>query len=148
MRMNYTMMGDTVNLAARLESSAKQYGVYNLVGENIYEKAKEEFVFRYLDLVKVKGKNIPVKVYELVGYKDKVDEKTLELLKIFENGLNLYSEQNWDKASIQFKKAEALEDHFTSRNTTPSSVYIERCAMFEENPPDKDWGGIWTMISK
>ena len=70
MRMNYTMMGDTVNLAARLESSAKQYGVYNFVGENIYEKTKREFVFRFLDFVKVKGKNIPVKVYELVNSKN------------------------------------------------------------------------------
>jgi adenylate cyclase len=148
MRMNYTMMGDTVNLAARLESSAKQYGVYNFVGENIYKKTKEIFVFRYLDLVKVRGKNIPVKVYELVDYKDKVEDKTLELLKIFENGLNYYSEQNWVKASIQFKKAEELEDHFTSRNTTPSAVYIKRCTMFIENPPGKDWDGIWTMISK
>jgi adenylate cyclase len=142
------MMGDTVNLAARLESSAKQYGIYNFVGENIYKKAKEKFVFRYLDLVKVRGKNIPVKVYELVDYKDKVEDKTLELLKIFENGLNYYSEQNWVKASIQFKKAEELEDHFTSRNTTPSAVYIKRCTMFIENPPGKDWDGIWTMISK
>ena len=69
MRMNYTMMGDTVNLAARLESSAKQYGVYNFVGENIYESAKDEFIFRFLDFVQVKGKNIPVKVYELVSEK-------------------------------------------------------------------------------
>ena len=59
MRMNYTMMGATVNLAARLESSAKQYGVYNFVGENIYESAKDEFIFRFLDFVQVKGKNIP-----------------------------------------------------------------------------------------
>ena len=148
MRMNYTMMGDTVNLAARLESSAKQYGIYNFVGENIYEKAKDEFIFRFLDLVKVKGKNIPVKVYELVAHKKKVDDATLDLINIFDKGMDLYTQQKWDEAIIQFKKADELEDHFTSRSTTPSAVYIKRCAMFKENPPDKDWDGIWTMLTK
>jgi len=148
MRMNYTMMGDTVNLAARLESSAKQYGVYNFVGENIYEKAKDEFIFRYLDLVKVKGKNIPVKVYELVAHKEKVEKVTLDLISIFEKGMDLYVQEKWKDAITQFKKAEELEDHFTSRNTTPSAVYIKRCIMFKDNPPDKDWGGIWTMLAK
>ncbi|MBC8467688.1 MAG: adenylate/guanylate cyclase domain-containing protein, partial [Candidatus Marinimicrobia bacterium] len=83
MRMNYTMMGDTVNLAARLESSAKQYGVYNFVGENIYEKTKDEYMFRLLDFVQVKGKNIPVKVYELISSKDDADNNMVNLVKTF-----------------------------------------------------------------
>ncbi|MCH2650212.1 MAG: adenylate/guanylate cyclase domain-containing protein [Candidatus Marinimicrobia bacterium] len=148
MRMNYTMMGDTVNLAARLESSAKQYGVYNFVGENIYEETKDEFIFRFLDFVQVKGKNIPVKVYELVSAKDNADNHTVNLIKVFEEGLDHYYQQQWDKALAHFKKAEGMEDHFTSRNTTPSAVYIERCTMFKDNPPGKDWDGVWTMTSK
>ena len=148
MRMNYTMMGDTVNLAARLESSAKQYGVYNFVGENIYEETKDEFIFRFLDFVQVKGKNIPVKVYELVSAKDNADNHTVNLIKVFEEGLDHYYQQQWDKALAHFKKAEGMEDHFTSRNTTPSAVYIERCIMFKDNPPGKDWDGVWTMTSK
>jgi len=148
MRMNYTMMGDTVNLAARLESSAKQYGVYNFVGENIYEETKDEFIFRFLDFVHVKGINIPVKVYELVSAKDNADNHTVNLIKVFEEGLDHYYQQQWDKALAHFKKAEGMEDHFTSRNTTPSAVFIERCTMFKDNPPGKDWDGVWTMTSK
>ena len=148
MRMNYTMMGDTVNLAARLESSAKQYGVYNFVGENIYESAKDEFIFRFLDFVQVKGKNIPVKVYELVSEKNNADNESINLIRTFEKGLDHYFQKDWDSAIKYFEKANSLEDHFDSRNTTPSSVYIDRCTMFKENPPDDDWDGVWAMTSK
>ena len=148
MRMNYTMMGDTVNLAARLESSAKQYGVYNFVGENIYESAKDQFIFRFLDFVQVKGKNIPVKVYELVSEKNNADNSSINLIRTFEKGLDHYFQKEWDNAIKCFEKAEALEDHFASRNTTPSAVYINRCTMFKENPPDNDWNGVWAMTSK
>jgi len=148
MRMNYTMMGDTVNLAARLESSAKQYGVYNFVGENIYEEAKSDYVFRFLDFVRVKGKNIPVKVYELVAPKSSIENKTVNLIKVFENGLDHYYQQNWDMALKCFQEAESMEDKFESRNTTPSAIYIQRCEMFKDNPPGKDWDGVWTMTSK
>ena len=148
MRMNYTMMGDTVNLAARLESSAKQYGVYNFVGENIYEAAKDEFVFRFLDFVKVKGKNIPVKVYELIATKKSPNKKVVNLVQNFEKGLDYYYQQEWDQALSQFNKSENLEDHFVSRNTTPSKIYIDRCKMFKNNPPAEDWDGVWTMTSK
>ncbi|MEL1230640.1 MAG: adenylate/guanylate cyclase domain-containing protein, partial [Candidatus Neomarinimicrobiota bacterium] len=148
MRMNYTMMGDTVNLAARLESSAKQYGVYNFVGENIYESAKDEFIFRFLDFVQVKGKNIPVKVYELVSEKSNANNESINLIRTFEKGLDHYFQKDWDSAIKYFEKANSLEDHFDSRNTTPSSVYIDRCTMFKENPPDDDWDGVWAMTSK
>ena len=103
MRMNYTMMGDTVNLAARLESSAKQYGVYNFVGENIYEAAKEDFIFRFLDFVQVKGKNIPVKVYELLANKSDINNSTVDLVRKFEKGLDHYYQQDWDKAIRAFE---------------------------------------------
>jgi adenylate cyclase len=148
MRMNYTMMGDTVNLAARLESSAKQYGVYNFVGENIYEKTKQEFVFRFLDFVRVKGKKIPVKVYELVNSKDKISNSKVKLVNLFEEGLDYYYKQDWNKALEIFTNSEKIEEKFISRNTNPSMVYIDRCSMFIDNPPNKDWDGVWTMTSK
>jgi len=148
MRMNYTMMGDTVNLAARLESSAKQYGVYNFVGENIYEAAKTHFAFRFLDFVKVKGKNIPVKVYELVSDKNEILSENIDLIKLFEQGIDHYFKQEWKMAVNKFTQAENLEDKFESRNTTPSQIYIERCEMFMKNPPEKDWDGVWKMTSK
>ena len=148
MRMKYTMMGDTVNLAARLESSAKQYGVYNFVGENIYEASKDDFIFRFLDFVRVKGKNIPVKVYELVSSKNNAKNSDIDLIRSFENGLDCYYQQDWDNAIKNFKKSKSMEESFISRNTTPSDVYINRCIMFKDNPPGKDWDGVWTMVSK
>tara|TARA_B100000212_G_scaffold111155_1_gene82729 strand:- start:1666 stop:4218 length:2553 start_codon:yes stop_codon:yes gene_type:complete len=148
MRMNYTMMGDTVNLAARLESSAKHYGVYNFVGENIYEATKDEFIFRFLDFVRVKGKKIPVKVYELVSSKENAKNSDINLIRAFENGLDCYYQQNWEKAIKYFTESQSMEDTFSSRNTTPSEVYVNRCIMFKDNPPGEDWDGVWTMISK
>ena len=148
MRMNYTMMGDTVNLAARLESSAKQYGVYNFVGENIYEAAKSHFAFRFLDFVAVKGKSIPVKVYELISDKNDILIENINLIKLFEDGIDHYFKQDWKKAILKFQQSENLEDKFESRNTNPSKIYIERCKMFMENPPGKNWDGVWKMTSK
>jgi adenylate cyclase len=70
------------------------------------------------------------------------------LIKTFEDGLDHYYLQNWEKALALFKKSESMEDHFSGRNTTPSNVYIDRCIMFKESPPGKDWNGVWTMTSK
>ena len=73
---------------------------------------------------------------------------SIHLIRIFEKGIDFYFQRDWDKAIECFEKAEKLEDHFTSRNTTPSSVYINRCSSFKENPPDSEWDGVWSMTSK
>ena len=148
MRMQYTMMGDTVNLAARLEPAAKQYGVYIFVGENIYENSNDEYVFRFLDFLQVKGKKIPVRAYELMDTKDSIDRPVLDLIETFEDGLDHYFKQDWDKALDLFKKSESMELHFEGRNTTPSVVFLDRCKHFKEEPPEKDWDGVWKMVTK
>jgi len=148
MRMNYTMMGDTVNLAARLEPAAKQYGVYILVGENIYEASNEEYVFRFLDFLSVKGKNIPVKTYELIDTKDQINKKSIELIENFEKGLDHYFNQEWKNALKYFQLSKQLENNFIGRNTNPSEVFIKRCDHFLVDPPNDDWDGIWRMTSK
>ena len=148
MRMNYTMMGDTVNLAARLESSAKHYGIYNFVGNSIYENAKNKYIFRFVDFTKVKGKNIPEKVYELVGRRENINKKTLDLIKSFENGMDLYFQQKWDEAIEKFFESDSLEHYFVSRNTTPSKIFIDRCEIFKQHPPGDNWDGVWKMMSK
>ena len=102
----------------------------------------------FLDFVQVKGKNIPVKVYELVADKSTIKSETVDLIKVFEKGLDHYFKQQWDDAIIQFKESENLEDYFTSRNTTPSKIYIERCNMFINNPPGEEWDGVWKMTAK
>lgn len=148
MRMNYTMMGDTVNLAARLEASAKQYGVYIQVAENTYEKVKDLFEWRTLDFVRVKGKSVPVHVYELLSEKGQLKNETAQLLNLFHEGLKLYHDQRWEEALKKFSESAKLEDDFPNRPTNPSKVYIYRCTHFLTNPPEKNWDGVWTMTTK
>ena len=148
MRMNYTMMGDMVNLGSRLESSAKQYGVYIQVEETLYEAVKDQFEWRFLDYVRVKGRTTPVKTYELLAEKEKLDENTRNCIDKFHSAQKLYFDQKWDKAINGFKESEKLENMFAGRNTNPSTVYIDRCKALKENPPGKDWDGVWTLTAK
>ncbi|MEE9167519.1 MAG: adenylate/guanylate cyclase domain-containing protein [Candidatus Neomarinimicrobiota bacterium] len=148
MRMNYTMMGDTVNLASRLEASAKQYGVYIQVAESTYSSVKERFEWRFLDNVRVKGKKRPVKAYELLARKGELSESYSKVVPVFHEGIELYNAQKWDKALKLFKEAETLEEMFPMRPINPSRVYIERCEFFKETPPGDDWAGVWTLTAK
>lgn len=148
MRMNYTMMGDTVNTAARLEASAKQYGVYIQVSESTYEDVKDKFEWRTLDYVRVKGKKVPVRTYELLAEKGKLADGNSQLVDTFHEGLELYYDQKWDKSLKAFKAAEKLEDMFPMRPTNPSSIYIGRCEHLKENPPGADWDKVWTLTAK
>ncbi|MFQ6675051.1 MAG: CHASE2 domain-containing protein [Fidelibacterota bacterium] len=147
-RMNYTMMGDVVNTAARLEASAKQYGIYIQVGENTYDIVRDEFEFRTLDYVRVKGKKVPVKVYELLATRNGLDGNNALLVKTFHEGFELYQNQKWDQALEAFRAAEKLEEDFPLRPTNPSRVYIDRCRFFKEKPPGDDWDGVWTLTTK
>ena len=88
--MNYTMLGDTENLAARLEASAKQYGIYIQVNESTYEVVKDKFDWRFLDYVRVKGKQLPVKVYELIAEKGKMNDTDKAVIKAFSQAHELY----------------------------------------------------------
>jgi len=148
MRMNYTMMGDTVNLAARLESSAKQYGIYIQVANETYTPCKDKFTWRDLDFVRVMGKTEPAQVYELIAVAGKETEQDKTILKAYHEALELYRSQDWDKAKDAFKVADELEDMFPGRKTNPSRVYIPRCDHWKANPPGDDWDGVWTLTSK
>jgi adenylate cyclase len=148
MRMNYTMMGDTVNLAARLEPAAKHYGVYIFVAENTHKAVADYFEWRFLDNLRVKGKNKPVKGYELLSLKNELSTEKSQLIQAFNEGVDHYLKQNWVKAKKRFKDALTLEETFPARPTTPSAVYIDRCDYYKNEPPGKDWDGVWTMKSK
>ncbi len=148
MRMNYTMMGDIVNTAARLESSAKQYGVYIQVAESTYLVAKDGFEWRRLDYVIVKGKNEPVAVYELMSTKGDLPEGYAEMLEAYHQALDLYRTQKFEAALDAFIRSDTLEDMFPGRNTNPSRVYIARCKHFIDNPPGEDWDGSWRLTEK
>ena len=148
MRMNYTMMGDTVNTAARLESSAKQYGVYIQVGEATYLATKDLFEWRDLDFVVVKGKSEPVRVYELMATKGNLPEGYADMLSSYHGALELYRNQKWDEALKAFKDADSKEDMFPGRTMNPSRLYIDRCEYFKENSPGPDWDGSWKLTAK
>ncbi len=147
-RMNYTMMGDNVNTAARLESSAKQYGIYIQIADSTYQPIKEKLVVRDLDNVRVLGKEEPVKVWELISEVGKEPEQYKKILPAYNEALKLYQDQEWSKAIEAFKVSDALEDMFPGRKTNPSRIYIPRCEHFESNPPGDEWDGVWTLTSK
>ena len=147
-RMNYTMMGDTVNLAARLEASAKQYGVYIQISDTTYQVNKDILVVRDLDFVRVVGKQDPVQVWELISEKGQEPEAYKKILPAYHEALKLYKNQEFKKAIEAFKESDKLEEMFPGRKTNPSRVYIPRCEHFLENPPESDWDGVWTLTSK
>lgn len=154
-RFNYTMMGDNVNLAARCESGAKQFGVYTMVTKSTKEEAEQygdRCVFRYLDRIVVKGKTEPVEVFEIMGLRDRITDSQLACKEKFEQGIEAYQQREWDRAIALFKESAELE-YFTPHDdsfihTNPSLVYIDRCEVMKENPPSEDWNGVYVMKSK
>ena len=151
MRMNYTMMGDTVNLTARLESGAKQYGIETQVGSKIYEKTKDRFTYRMLDYVVVKGRSEPERTYELISEIGKEPEIYKEILPLWDEAIKNYVNQNWNKAIELFNKCDELEEEYIGRPTTPCKVYIERCENYKLAPPvenGQEWDGVYKLTKK
>ncbi len=151
-RMNYTMMGDAVNLAARLEESAKQYGIFTQVAEASVLLAGDRFLFREIDTVRVVGKTVAVKSFDLLGLKETAPEFLVNLSTLFAQALESYKAQRFEEARDLFKETLELEyQRFPALKgikTNPSEVYIERCETYLETPPPSDWDGVWTLTSK
>jgi adenylate cyclase len=137
---DYTAIGDTVNLASRLEGTTKFYGVGIVVSEFTVSKTDGRFFFRELDLVKVKGKEKPVKIYELIGWE--ATEKMKTLTSQFYRALNFYRDGKWDSAIEGFKKCLEI-----SPDDKPSKLYIERCLKLKEMKIE-EWEGIYEMEVK
>jgi adenylate cyclase len=141
-RMTYTVMGDAVNLASRLESLTKQYRVDFLVGENT-KVAVPDLAYREIDMVRVKGKEAPVTVYEPIGAPNEVDPSLLEEIKLFHHALRLYRKQDWDQAELQLYNLQRL-----APKSRLYQVYADRIAHFRNNPPPADWDGVFTHETK
>ncbi|WP_309385100.1 adenylate/guanylate cyclase domain-containing protein [Cerasicoccus frondis] len=154
-RFNYTMMGDTVNLAARSESGAKSYGVYIMVTGETRQACmavSEACVFRYLDKILVKGRSKPAEMYELVCLLEDLDYETERCLEIYQKGIDRYLEQDFNGAIEFFEQSVELEPNRSDKNpeapTTPSDVLLARCLYYLEEPPGEKWDGVFVMKTK
>jgi adenylate cyclase len=143
-RMDYTLIGDGVNLASRLESLCKQYHASILISENTYKKLRGTYRIREVDNVVVKGKTETVSVFEVLDhYDDSTFPNVMEVVNLFKSGLNHYRKGSWDRAIDAFQGAIKLH-----KEEKLCSMYIERCNYLKSNPPRNGWDGVWIMKSK
>ena len=147
-RMNYTVIGDSVNLAARLEGTNKYYDTNIIISESLYEVVKDKFLCRTLDIVAVKGKTKGVRIYELVtelGNKNlAVPKKQVEFIEKFEKGFSFYLNHNFAKALEMFEPLKGLHEPYDRL----LGVYIERCNDYLKSPPASDWDGVFKLDKK
>jgi adenylate cyclase len=155
-RFSYTMMGDNVNLAARMESGAKSLGVYTMITDATRAACEkhsgDKIVFRFLDKIVVKGRSIPVPVHEVVGFRSEIPQQTFDCLGVHAQAMERYLAQDWDGAIRLFEQSAALEPNQPNKavaiESNPSLIMIERCHYMKAHPPARDWDGVWTMKEK
>jgi adenylate cyclase len=141
---DYTVMGDNVNLASRLEGANKPYNTDIMISEATYEQVKDKIRCRELDYIKVKGKTLPVTVFEVINHlREEIPAEEEKLYTDFVIGLNLYRKQQFEEALAIFQNnLNAFPDD------GPSFLFKGRCLMFLDNPPDPEWDGVFAMTTK
>jgi adenylate cyclase len=140
-RINYTVLGDSVNLASRLEGINKYYGTEIAVSETTHELVKDKFEFRMLDRIAVKGKSQPVAIYELLAEKEKLDKKLLKIYGYYEDGLSFYFEGKWAQA-IKY-----MDFVLKYVRDTPATVIKARAEAYKAAPPE-NWDGVYSFTTK
>lgn len=142
-RFQYTVMGDAVNQASRFEGANKQYDSEIMIGESTYALVKELVEVRPLDKLVVKGKVIPIEVYELLAKKGELSDEMSKVSLFYTEGMELYWKKEWHSALEKFKEALNIKE-----NDGPSLTYVKRCEAFKESPPPDDWQGEFVMTTK
>ena len=139
-RFNYTVIGDSVNLAARLESANKNYGTSILASEDLVQGLDHNLVVRVVDKVVVAGRSQAVRIFEIVGFRDDLSAKIFDRLSLFEEALNLYLSREFETARREFDKI--------AQDDPVAQVYSERAKAFAASPPDSDWDGTVILTTK
>ncbi len=155
-RFNYTMMGDDVNLAARMESGAKSWGVYTMCTEATKSACLvhggDRIIFRPLGRIVVKGRAKVTEIHEVVGLKENTPDKTRECIGLFEQGLARFYACDWDGAMTLFARSALLEPNQpgsdSSISSNPSLVYLKIVEQYRRIPPAPDWDGVYVMSEK
>jgi adenylate cyclase len=140
---NYTVIGDTVNVASRLEGASKTYGTRILISERSKQLAGNAVEVREIDSVLVVGKTEPERIFELLGRKGEVSSDRLELRDTFVAALADYREQRWDKATKGFRDCLSI-----SPDDPASHVFLDRVNQFRSEPPAENWNGVWALLEK
>lgn len=142
LRFDYTVMGDEVNLGSRLEGVNKEYGTQIIISESTWTLVRDRIATRELDLIRVKGKEHPTRIFEVVGFLP-LPSGQMERVKRFEEGLYAYREQQWDQAIRCFDQVL----HQTPQDR-PSQLYLQRCQEFRTHPPPANWDGVYVLKTK
>ena len=142
-RMDFTAIGDTVNLSARLEGVNKAYGTTNIMSEYTWESVKDDYFFRELDFIRVKGKNRPIRVFNLVARPEEMTAEMLNVEQKFEAAILLFRKRKWDDARVAFEVVLKLNP-----DDSPSKAYIDRCNLIKTNPDLIDDQGVFTFTTK
>lgn len=143
-RMEFTSIGDGVNLGSRLEGTSKTYGTDIIISENTFKACGERLWTMELDRIQVKGKNQPVSIYELLGFRsDPLSENQEQIIEHYNKAREFYHAWKFSKAVSAF--AEVLE--LDNKNKS-ASLHLSRCQHFLVNPPSEDWDGVWRLTEK
>ena len=147
--MNYTMMGDVVNIAARLESAAKQYGIlFHTTEDTLLDAGLENYCWRYIDRVQFVGKTVWHQTVEIIDFKDSASSNNTKLVDFFNKGMELFYQQKWDEAIEIFYKSAELEQNSEEEDINPSRIFIERAYEFKRFPPRRGWRGAFVLEHK